>query len=242
MKHSFINLTESERKFLKIVLDNPEIKDSDISKTIGVSKATVGRIGKKLRKNGLIQTPLMILDLDMLGVDFFAVVTFGWKSFNEEETTHKMEERILDDPRVVYFSRGDSSDGLTHMLMVGFRNMPEYHDWMKSYRSIYGESITKFKTFFIPAKKIIKQDYNELIKLILKEEYNDQKDIDENRYKNKIIKGETIAHKMMKHLEMSKFKGTKKDYYRYNYYPLKDYKELIKLILKEEYNDQKERS
>ena len=170
MKQSFINLSDLDKKFLIRLFESPESSDSDIAENIGASKATVGRIGKKLRKSGLIQSFLPIVDLDSLGVDFFAVITFGWKSFDNIKITSKMEKAIEKDPKVVYFSGGESSGGLTHMLMVGFQNMPEYHNWMRECRTNYGENITDCRTFFIPAKKIIKQDYTGLIKYILKEE------------------------------------------------------------------------
>ncbi len=169
MKKSLEKLSDIEKKYLISLVSDAEKRDADIAREIGVSKATTGRIGKKLHSIGLIQSMLPIVDLDMLGVDFFAVIIFSWNKFSSSEETNKMEKSFTKTPNVVYFSGGDSSDGMSHLLMAGFTNMPEYHDFMKDFRGKYEESISDYRSFFIPSDKIIKQDYAGLVKKRLME-------------------------------------------------------------------------
>lgn len=65
---SKVKLTPVERKVLLGILKNPELLDSNISDTIGVTRQSVTKIRRKLEAMGLIRT-LRVPDLKMLNLE-----------------------------------------------------------------------------------------------------------------------------------------------------------------------------
>lgn len=156
-------LSENEKKFLKILLSRGNICDSEISKTTGLSKATVGRIRKNLERN-LITEYLPVIELDKAGIEVFATLLFEWKGFPDKELTKKVFSRLSKDPNTIFMANGQGSESLSTVLFLGFTGIAEYHNYFKSFREEYGDSVGKVVTLILPSKEIVKQDFTDLIK------------------------------------------------------------------------------
>jgi len=170
MKKSKLKLSKNEKKFLLSLLKDGSKTDAQIAREIRVSKATVHRIRKKLEEEKTLVDYIPIVDLDRLGIGMFAVVMFQWNKFDDEKLTEKILTDLKNDPRVVYLAAGDSSNGLTHVMMLGFSSLSEYHSYFKQFRAKYKGSIDNINTFFIPSEKIFKQDYTGLVAHIIERE------------------------------------------------------------------------
>lgn len=146
------------------LLEDGNKSDAQISREIKISKATAGRIRKKLFDDEIITDFLPIVNLENFGINLFVVVMFQWNNSDDEQLLKGLEK----DPHVVYLATGDSSNGLTHVMMFGFFDMSEYHTYLKKFRSKYTHEISNINAFFIPSEKIIKQDYTGLISHYIK--------------------------------------------------------------------------
>ncbi|MDO8553746.1 MAG: Lrp/AsnC family transcriptional regulator [Candidatus Micrarchaeota archaeon] len=168
MQQSIKKLDNNETKFLISLLEAGNKTDTKIAKEIHLSKATVNRIRKRLELQGIITDCIPILNLDYFGVNMFAVVLFEWRDFDNSKETQAMESEFSKTPQVVYFSVGESSSNLNYVAMLGFFDMADYHAFFNEFRKKYQSAIGKIEVFFIPSKRIIKQDFTDLAKLVLK--------------------------------------------------------------------------
>lgn len=175
MKKSIVKLSETERKFLISLLEDGSKIDAQIAREIGVSKATAHRTRKKLEEEDILQDYIPIVNLDKMRINFFAIVMFRWNKFDNKKLTDKMLTELESDPHVVYLAAGDSSNGLTHTIMLGFHDLSGYHTYMEQFRGKYREYIDKIHAFFIPCEKILKQDYTGLVKYIIEKEMGGKK-------------------------------------------------------------------
>ena len=133
MKQSTIKLSKLEIKFLKSLLEDGSKHDAQIAKETSMSKASAHRIRKKLQKEEVLVDFLPIVDLEKFGIKFYTILIYQWLDFSEESTS-KMIKEITDDPHSVYFATGESSDGMTHVVMLGFTDLSEYHTYINNFR------------------------------------------------------------------------------------------------------------
>lgn len=167
MKQNLNNLTKNEKKFLIALLDGSRT-DAEIVKKTKLSKATCSRIRKKLEKD-VIEEYIPIIELDRFGVEVFLVMMFKWNSFDKTELTKKVFDELEKNPHVIFLANGEGTNASTVMFM-GFENISKYTEYFKEFRKQYDKHISNVNTLLLPSKEIIKQDFTEIIKHILKME------------------------------------------------------------------------
>ena len=168
MQKSIHNLSNNEKKFLISLLEDGAKTDSKISKETGISKATCSRIRKKLNKS-LISDYVPIIELDKVGINVFLVLTFQWRSFNNEELTKKTFNELERNSSIIFLANGEGSE-ISTVIFMGFKNLEEYHNYLKEFRKKYGLHISNVNSLLLPSKEVIKNDFTEIIKKVLKEE------------------------------------------------------------------------
>lgn len=169
------NISENETKFLLSLLSGVNKNDVQIAREIKTSKATVNRIRKRLEKEGILEGSIPLVNLDSFNIELYAVVMFEWKSFSDKKLTIRMEKEFIETPQVVYLSAGESSSNLNYIAMLGFQDLSDYHAFFNEFREKYQKYLGGITTFFIPSKRILKQDYTDLAKFVIKKgEYNER--------------------------------------------------------------------
>jgi DNA-binding Lrp family transcriptional regulator len=167
MQKTIHNLTENEKKFLKCILENGSLTDVTISKKTSISKATCSRIRKKLEKT-LISEYIPIIELDKVGINVFLVLVFKWNGFDNEQLTKKAFSEFEEDPRVIFLANGEGADVSTVMFM-GFTDITQYYQYFKEeFRKKYDRYVNNVTTLLLPSKEVIKNDFTEIIKHVLK--------------------------------------------------------------------------
>lgn len=167
MAKSNAKLSEKETKFLICLLDNGNLSDVAIAKKIGASKATCSRIRKKLEKD-LISEYIPVVDLDKVGVNVFLVLLFKWNAFHNEELTKKTFKAFDEDPHVIFLANGQGSGGLSTVLFMGFTSLEEYNAYLNEFRKRYDPYVEGLTHLILPSKEIVKHDFTEIIKKVLK--------------------------------------------------------------------------
>jgi DNA-binding Lrp family transcriptional regulator len=168
MKSETYKLTKNEKEFVKCILENGNLTDSKISKIVGISNSTCSRIRKKLEKN-FISEYIPIIELHKVGINVFLVCTFQWNALNKPLLTKKVFSKIKSDPHVVFFANGEGSAANT-VLFMAFQNLDNCYAYLKKFREENGKHIQNINTLFLPSKEIIKNDFTDIIKEMLKGE------------------------------------------------------------------------
>jgi len=166
MQQSSIKLTKTERRFLTSLTKNGDKNDSEIAKEMKVSKATVSRIRKKLTEEGLLAGATPTLDLEKMGICFYYVLVFQWNAFADRKLTEKMERDFTSTAQTIYFAEG-SNPNSKYIAKMAFVDFEDYNNFIAEFRGKYGASISDLETFFIQPKRILKEGYGDLVKMLL---------------------------------------------------------------------------
>jgi len=166
MKQSSVKLTKTERRFLISLTKGGDKNDTEISKEMKVSKATVSRIRKKFTESGLLAGATPKLDLEKMGVCFYYVLVFQWNAFADRKLTEKMEKDFTSTAQTIYFAEG-SSPNSKYIAKMAFIDFEDYNNFLAEFRRKYGASLSDLETFFIQPKKILKEDYGDLVKMLI---------------------------------------------------------------------------
>lgn len=175
MKESSINLSKVEKKFLISLIDDGSKSDTAIAKEIGVSKATAGRIRKKLEGSKVIEDYIPILNLKQFDVDMFVIFSFKWDAFANKKLTNEFFSKLEADPNVIFLANGQGSDGSTTVLFLGFKDIEDYNNYLRHLNATYGKNISQNLTLISPSSEIRKQDYTHIILKMLKTSENGKK-------------------------------------------------------------------
>jgi DNA-binding Lrp family transcriptional regulator len=168
MQQSITKLNESEIKFLNALLEDGHKSDAQIARETKLSKPTTNRIRKKLEKEDVLTDYIPVIDLEKFGIQMFSVVLFEWTNFSDRKATEKMVDEFTTTPQVVYFAEGESSTNLNYCAVLGFYDLADYHAFFNEFREKYGKFIGKLEFFMIPGRKVIKQDFTDLAKMVIK--------------------------------------------------------------------------
>jgi len=166
MQQSSVKLTKTEKLFLVILTKDGNKNDSEIAKEMKVSKATVSRIRKKLVEDGVITGCAATLDIEKMGTCFFYVLVFQWNAFADKKLTKKMEDDFTTTAQTIYFAEG-SNPNSKYIAKMAFVDFEDYNNFIAEFRGKYGKSISDLETFFIQPKRILKEGYGDLVKMLL---------------------------------------------------------------------------
>lgn len=155
MKKSLDNLSENEKKFLKAVIEDGSKTDSQLADEIGVSKSTANRIRRDFEEDGVIEDYIPIIDLEGIGVNFYAV--FKGKITEKIDT-----EDLTDDPHVIFL--GETGDFEKKLVMFsGFSSYTDYQEFLDKLRQEKGGKLKQVDIDIISPKDIQKEDFTHLI-------------------------------------------------------------------------------
>jgi DNA-binding Lrp family transcriptional regulator len=167
MKQNSIKLDHNETKFLLSLLKDGSKKDAEIARETGISKATFHRIRKKLEKDGVISEYIPIIDFDRIGVEIFQVVILQWLKFSDKKLSEKVFNEWENDPHVIFLANGQGAKFST-VLFMGFTNIHEYDDYMRTWKSKYEQYIGTTETLILPSTGLVKTDFTDLVSHVLK--------------------------------------------------------------------------
>lgn len=169
MNETFNNLSNNERRFLKVLLDEGVDKsDASIARKMSVSPATVFRLRKKL-EDTVISDYVPIIQLEDIGIEVFAVLNFSWKAFHDDKKTEDFFQSLEDDPHVVFLANGEGGSDFTSVAFLAFRNLKEFYDYMLDFRKKNKEA-SNISTIILPSSKVRKTDFTHIIRHLLEGE------------------------------------------------------------------------
>ena len=166
MEQSSFKLSKNERRFLLSLAQNANQTDTDIARSMGMSKSAISVMRSRLEKEGLLAGATADLDFGRLGVSFHTLILFQWNASSDAKLTRKMEEDFTSTPSTIYFAVG-STPNSKYAAMLAFRSFEEYNDFLEEFKGKYGASFAGLETLFIQPKRILKQTTGDLAKMLL---------------------------------------------------------------------------
>jgi len=128
-----------ELRLVSELMKNSRRSDRELARVLGLSQPTVGRIVKKLEKEGIIQGYTMIPDMAKLGIEIVAITLAALKPPKDpEERMRKCVEFVEKHPNLIFISsgRGTSTD---RVFISVHKNYSDYAKFMKEIKTEISE-------------------------------------------------------------------------------------------------------
>ncbi|MFC1775183.1 Lrp/AsnC family transcriptional regulator [Nanoarchaeota archaeon] len=148
-------LTKNDQEVLKKILDAAKMPDSEIARQLRLSQQAISKIREKLEGKGIIQGYMPIIDFKKLGIHVIVMLEVKvqspvWKQLTELQVA----QRIREIPQVITAFRVPESD-ITHVLVLGFRNMDKKDQFLMKLQTKYRDEIEIKSAYPISVNRII---------------------------------------------------------------------------------------
>ena len=164
---NFPKLTRNEKTVLKKIIEQAKVPDMEIAQKMGLSQQAIFRIRHKLEKVGIIKGYMPIIDFKKIGIETLVVLGIKfkdpvWEKYSEEQ----IAEKIRKIPQVIICYRIPES-GVSHLLIMGFRNMDHKDRYLMSLQTKYSKEIEIISVYPFSVDRIIKTNNVGLLNIIL---------------------------------------------------------------------------
>jgi DNA-binding Lrp family transcriptional regulator len=160
-------LTKNEQKVLKKIIDRAKTPDLEMARELGISQQAIFKIRHKLESVGIIKGYTPIIDFKKIGVE--ALVVLGirftrdvWEKYSEEQISEKIQKI----PEVIISYRIPESS-ISHLLVIGFKNMESKDRYLMKLQSKYSKEIEVVHVYPFSVDRIIKSDHIGLLNMVL---------------------------------------------------------------------------
>ncbi|MBN2459103.1 hypothetical protein JXB28_02370 [Candidatus Woesearchaeota archaeon] len=164
---NFPKLTSNEKIVLKKIIGQAKIPDLEIAKKIGLSQQAIFKIRHKLENVGIIKGYAPVIDYKKIGIEALVVLgvrftQYIWNKYSEDE----IAEKILKIPQVITAYRIPEAR-ISHLLVMGFRNIDDKDRYMMRLQSKYSREIEIVNVYPFSVDRIIKNNHIGLLNTIL---------------------------------------------------------------------------
>src|SRR3989344_9177777 len=166
----FPKLTRNEQEVLKKIIDQAKVPDLEIAKKMGLSQQAIFKIRHKLEEVGIIKGYMPIIDFKKVGIETLVVLGIRFtKQVWEKYSDDQISESIRKIPQVIIAYRIPES-GISHLLVMGFRNMEQKDRYLMKLQTKYSKEIEIVRVYPFAVDRIIKESNVGLLNIILDKE------------------------------------------------------------------------
>ena len=167
---NFPKLTRNEQTVLKRIIEQAKIPDLEIAKKMGLSQQAIFKIRHKLEEVGIIKGYMPIIDFKKVGIETLVVLGIRFtKQVWEKYSDDQISESIRKIPQVIIAYRIPES-GISHLLVMGFRNMEQKDRYLMKLQTKYSKEIEIVRVYPFAVDRIIKESNVGLLNIILDKE------------------------------------------------------------------------
>ena len=154
-----INLTKTEKRFIKLLVESKEVNFSTIANKLNITKQAVSKIKKKLEENGVLGGIKYNINVESIGISLYSIMDL---SFAPDVNIYEVITYLKNSKNVVYIMESKFPD---EQLMVysGFKDIKELEKFCDDLKTNFFGMITKKSGKIIYPEKIHKGNYNDLI-------------------------------------------------------------------------------
>jgi DNA-binding Lrp family transcriptional regulator len=134
-------MKDVELKLVYELMKNSRRSDRELVQAVGVSQPTVGRIVKKLRKEGIIQEYTIIPNFNKLGYHLCALTFANFATPQDLSAMRKLIEeygkRLSEIPEAVLIEKGigEDANGVVISFHETYTEYQKFLDWMRQFSS-----------------------------------------------------------------------------------------------------------
>ena len=167
-----MKLTKNEKRVLKLLVKNPLVINSDVSKKLKITSQAVGKIRKQLYEKGIIKNHELRLDYDKLDINVLAIALVKilpsvFKRFKDNELNKVVR------PVNAIRSYAIPETDITHIIIYAFRNIKEYDTYFRNILDEFGDYVEIKHSFVLSSKSVIKSSSMDMLLDVLGEQQDE---------------------------------------------------------------------
>jgi DNA-binding Lrp family transcriptional regulator len=152
-------MKETELRLLAELLKNSKKSDRELSKSLGVSQATVSRTRTKLERNGVIQEYTIMPDFAKLGFELFAITTGWFKVPRDEKTQEKAKAWMKKFPNILFSGRAQGM-GKDAIIVSLHEDFTDYENFMAELKSAWIDAVEDYDSLLISLKGFVAKPFS----------------------------------------------------------------------------------
>jgi len=157
-----MKLTKNEKKVLIELLDNSRTTDIDIAKKLKITSQAVGKIRRKLEKNGIIKAYDLQVDLEKIGINIMTIAMIKLLPEAWKKGVSYLKDREDKSPQVITSMLVPKAD-FSMIVLYGFKNMVENDKYFNELQMKHPE-VEVTDTFTLSIESVIKHSMKDLVK------------------------------------------------------------------------------
>ncbi len=146
-----------EARLLRELIANSKRSDRELARAMGTTQPTVGRLRKKLEKEGYVSEYTLIPDLAKLDVEFIAFTAIAWGHYQNQDKLKEFREYIRQSHFVFFSAPGEGLQGKTKLIVSLHRDYKSYELFIRKIRAHWAPMIDSMETFLVSTDNIIRQ-------------------------------------------------------------------------------------
>ncbi|GBE19483.1 hypothetical protein BMS3Abin17_00206 [archaeon BMS3Abin17] len=163
-----MKINRNEKFLLRLLLENPDMGNNEISERLKITPQAVGKIRKQLISKEIIKSSELTIDYEKFGVGLHALVLIKVHPAALKKNLNKLKSNVL---KPVYAIRSYAlpQTDVTHIIIYAFKNIREYDDYFKKMQEDFGELVEIKNSYVFSSRSIIKSSSKDLFIKLLSE-------------------------------------------------------------------------
>ncbi len=154
-------LTKNEKEVICCLLDNARMHDVEIARKLRITTQAVGKIRKRLEKEGIIESYSARINYTSVGINVFAVAMIRASPRVWSNGIDAVRKKLGELANIVYICRVARTD-ISIIAVFGFKNLAELEDYFHNIQQDDVIGVTELFTF--SARSLLKQNINGLVR------------------------------------------------------------------------------
>lgn len=166
-----MKLTKNEKRVLSLLVQNPLVTNSDISKVLKITAQGVGKIRKRLNEKGVILSQELRLsyeklDINILAIALIKILPSVFKRFKNNEL-----DKVVKPVNAIRSYAIPETD-ITHIIIYAFRNIKEYDTYFRNILDEFGDYVEIKHSFVLSSRSVIKSSSKDMLLEVLEKLQN----------------------------------------------------------------------
>ncbi len=161
-----MKLSHNEKLTLRLLVQDPNLTNSDISETLEITAQGVGKIRKQLITKGLIKRQELYLDYEKLGINVHTIALLKILPSAFRKYKKKELNNVITPVNAIRSYAIPESD-ITHIIIYAFKDIKEYDTYFRNILEKFGSHVEVKDTFVLSSGSIIKSSSRDMFLNVL---------------------------------------------------------------------------
>jgi Transcriptional regulators len=161
-----MKLTKNEVETLKLLVENPQTSNRDISNKLEMTSQGIGKIRKQLIEKGVIRDQELSLDYEKLGITILTIALIKILPSVFKRFAHNELDVVLRPLNAIGTYAIPETD-ITHIIIYAFKNIKEYDTYFRNILEEFGDYVEIKHSFVLSSGSILKSSSKPMLLEVL---------------------------------------------------------------------------